>query len=219
MYHRFLTLAVLVATLVFGVVTLAVIKDILRPSDFKLTVKLQDKFPARFDDNIVLLVDLGSMEVQGFLFLLALALLPLQARTKIGIVALYGLGLAVVLLGKHVIPQPAPPYMFQRGDQGLAFPSMHVQVESSYPSGHTYRVIFLTSLLLFTWISTGMKKYFALLCGIGSALLALMVMIGLVVLGKHWLTDLIGGGSLAILLAGMIFVVLPEHKQTPADTE
>lgn len=203
--------SVLTVLICLGVTGL-VIKDRLRQLDFDLTVKLQGRFPQRLDDTIALVVDLGSMEVQGIVLLGVLLFLPLSNKRKVALLLSYGIGLALVLVGKHLIPQPAPPYMFQRGNQGLAFPSLHVQVDSSYPSGHTYRVVFFAYLLVCTWIGSD-KKQAVLLAGVlGSTMLACLVMLGLVVLGKHWVTDLIGGAGLAMLLVGGVFLLrMPTH--------
>jgi hypothetical protein len=129
--------------------------------DFDLTVKLQDKFPKNLDDNVAVLIDFGAMEIQAIMFISILLLLPLAKETKLLLMIVYIVGLAVTVVGKAYLPHPAPPYMFQRGNQGLSFPGLHVQVDSSYPSGHTYRVVFLAMLCLSSLAVSAKKITFA----------------------------------------------------------
>jgi membrane-associated phospholipid phosphatase len=175
--------------------------------DFTTTVKLQDKYPPRFDDNVAKLVDLGSMEIQGILFVIVLVFLPLRKREKIALLGVYGAGLVAVLVGKSILHHPAPPFLFQRLSTGLPFPSMHVQVDYSYPSGHTYRTVFLSTLFLASALVSHTKRYIFAGIGICASVLTTLILIGLVVLGKHWMTDVVGGATLALfLVTGSFFL-------------
>lgn len=209
--RRMLLSICVASSLAFLVLTGLVIKDKLRTTDFNLTVKLQDRVPTRIDPKLVDIVDLGSMEVQTVLICIALFFIPVPKKVK-GLLAIaYIVGLAVTLLGKNFLPQPAPPFLFQRGAMGIAFPSSHVQVDASYPSGHTYRVIFLSALLTGSWLVS--KKHNLIHLGIAvlSILFATLVLLGLIVLGKHWSTDVFGGIFLSISLVSATLLVF--HHQ------
>jgi membrane-associated phospholipid phosphatase len=185
----------------FSLLTGLVIKDRLRSVDFAATVKLQDKIPKRFDDNLVHAIDLGSMEVQTTIIVIALFLAPISKKIKLALAVAYVAGLVVTLLGKNFLPQPAPPFLLQRGAMGFSFPSSHVQVDASYPSGHTYRVVFLASLLSGTYLVSEKRSKIHLGLALKSITFSVVVMIGLVLLGKHWASD-IGGGI--FLAAGLV---------------
>lgn len=189
--------------LAFALLSLMIDRGGLRTTDFNLTVRLQDNFPVRLDDNLAVLVDLASMEIQALVLAVTLLILPLSKREKLTLGLLYGIGLAVVLLGKQLLHHPAPPFLFQRAAAGLPFPTMHVQVEYSYPSGHTYRAVFLTVVLL----AAGIRQRRPLLVGGGllALLLTGLIMVGLIVLGKHWTTDVLGSIALAGGLALLPF--------------
>lgn len=184
-------------TLGFLILTGLVIKDRLRGGDFAMTVKLQDRLSKRFDSHFVTIVDLGSMEIQTLLIVAALLLAPISKKTKLILAVAYIAGLAVTLLGKSFLPQPAPPFLLQRGTTGISFPSSHVQVDASYPSGHTFRVMFLASLVCGTYLATNRRTFLHLGLSLLSVAFAILVMTGLILLGKHWSSDVIGGIFLA----------------------
>lgn len=198
-------LTALCSGFIFVLLTGLVYRGRLRSSDFNLTVKIQDRFPKRLDDNVATLIDFGAMEIQAFVFMAVLITLPLPKKTKILLITLYITGLAVTLAGKAFLPHPAPPYMFQRGNQGLSFPGLHVQVDSSYPSGHTYRVVFLAAMCIASLVVAVKKKPLLMILSAGTTLFALIVVVGLIVLGKHWTSDVIGGIGLSISLASSAF--------------
>lgn len=181
--------------------------------DFTTTVKLQDKYPPRYDDNVAKLIDLGSMEIQGVLILIITLLLPLRRREKLLLLGVYAAGLVLVLVGKTLLHHPAPPFLFQRLSKGLPFPSMHVQVDYSYPSGHTYRSVFLSLVMLASALINPTRRYLFLVLGVISSVLTALILIGLVVLGKHWMTDVIGGVALALFLVSGSFALFRHHTR------
>lgn len=191
----------------FLILTGLVIKDRLRSLDFDVTVKLQDKIPPRFDDNLVHLIDFGSMEVQTTLIVIALLLAPVSKRIKLMLAGAYVAGLVITLMGKNFLPQPAPPFLLQRGSIGFAFPSSHVQVDASYPSGHTFRVMFLSALLIGSYLVSRTRTWLHLFLAMTSLKIATLILIGLILLGKHWMTDVLGGIFLAIgLVSGCLWL-------------
>ncbi len=211
--HRIILSTWIVCTLGFILLTGLVIKDRLRTADFALTVKLQDKIPKKVDDNLVHLIDLGSMEVQTILIALALFFAPVSKKVK-GVIAIaYIVGLAITLLGKSFLPQPAPAFSLQRGAAGFAFPSSHVQVAASYPSGHTYRVIFLSSLILGSALVAVRRRAILLVLSLLSIGFSTLVLMGLVLLGKHWVSDIIGGLFLATGLVSASLLLHTSHSK------
>ncbi len=186
--------------------------------DFNVLVRLQDRTPHFVDNPLATIVDLGSMEIQGFILLIAVWLLPVKKRVKILIFTSYCVGLGMILVGKTYLAHPAPPYMFHRGNAGLSFPSLHVQVQSSYPSGHTYRTVFLASLLSAQWLIQVNRQKRKTVVVIASILLALLTMTGMVILGKHWVSDVVGGGLLAVGVVSGVYAVLLAHiRNRPGD--
>ncbi len=186
------------STIAFLILTGFVIKDHLRSTDFALTVKLQDKVSPRFDNKFVTIVDFGSMEIQTILIIAAILLAPISKKTKLFLGGAYVVGLIVTLLGKNFLPQPAPPFLLQRGTTGFMFPSSHVQVDASYPSGHTFRVMYLFAVVAGTALVAKIRTTLHLALSALSFASATLVMTGLVLLGKHWTTDVLGGIFLAL---------------------
>ncbi len=203
----------LIAAFGFLLLTGLVIKDRVRKLDFDLTVKLQDKISKRFDDEFVTLVDLGSMEIQTTLIILVILAAPVSKKLKTLLAVAYIAGLCITLLGKSFLPQPAPPFLLQRGTMGFLFPSSHVQVDASYPSGHTYRVVFLASLVAGLSLLVEQRTKVHVTLVVVTTALAGLILLGLVLLGKHWTTDVLGGIFLAVTLVAGSLAALPSLRQ------
>ncbi len=184
-------------------------------TDFDLTVRLQDNVIPRFDNELAYFVDLGSMEFMTLLLLGITTVLPTKKRYKLAIILAYLLGLVLVWVGKETLHHPAPPFLFHRGGSGLHFPSSYVQIQYSYPSGHTYRTFFVVTLLIATLAQA--KHHLAVKLGIAlmCSLAAVGLVIALIVLGKHWTTDVIGGASLAVAFASGASLLLSRFNTPP----
>lgn len=204
-----------VSLVIAGVLSLFVANGRFVQTDFDFTVRLQDNVIPRFDNELPFFVDIGSMECMTLLLFGITALLPTRKRYKLAVLVAYAVGLALVWIGKETLHHPAPPFLFHRGGSGLHFPSSYVQIQYSYPSGHTYRTFFVATLLIATLFKSSMH----LLVKIGITLASLAISIGLVialiVLGKHWLTDVLGGASLAIAMASGASLLLSHTRETP----
>ncbi len=111
---------------------------------------------------------------------------------------------------KQVISYPGPGPEFDRSPFTWGFVS--VQTPYAFPSGHTFRGVFLLGIW-HQWLkrlgslgsaSVKMQKLFIAvwLCGIG---------VGLVYLGSHWFSDVVGGYLLAAI--GLCLISEPVHPE------
>lgn len=196
--------------LFFTAITLFVRADLLDNWDFDMTVKLQDRIPIRFDEFFSFLSVAGRFEYT-FGILLTLCILLFFTRKHLASIAMFGLfGIAHVieLIGKTILHQPGPPNMFLRS-QFSDFPGLYVHTFSSYPSGHSLRIVFLAIVISFLVHSS--KKIPTLAKYSSHAFLAvitLAMLVSRVSLGEHWTTDVIGGSLLGASFALFSLVFL-----------
>lgn len=167
-------------------------------TDFDFLVKLQGRIPTKVDNELSLLYPFASVEVMSLLLIFTLFLLPIRNIHKLLLLGLYGIGLIVVLAGKEFLHHPAPQFMFQRDQTGHLFPIMYQQHQYSYPSGHTFRTVFLASILgAFALVHTRSTLWKLLLIPLTGGM-SFLVALSLITLGKHWLSDVVGGALLAV---------------------
>lgn len=176
----------------FIVFTFIVKRDVLTGFDFDTTVRLQNNIPQRFDPILSSFSIVGKFEVM----LIALCILLLLRRKVNGLIifALFGFAHVVELVGKMFLDHPGPPFMFYRyRTHNIFFDNAYVTGES-YPSGHSFRAVFLSILLLYlisksTTFSLMTKLFFSsIVCS-----LVFLICIGKVTLGEHWTSDVVGG--------------------------
>lgn len=193
----FLLSAIFLAAFTYFSYTVA--KERWQKIDFDTTVRVQDKIPQKFDDNLSLLSLLGSVEVTvGFcLIMMVWALLRLKWLAVLGWLMIIPASVAEVF-GKLILYHPGPPLFFHRTTLVTHLPSFYIQTEFSYPSGHMTRTVFIATvmflLFFFSRINLFLKR--TILLGI----LGLVFLMGLtrVSLGEHWLSDVIGGAILGV---------------------
>lgn len=200
--RRFIHLFSIASALVCALLTLLVASGRFVQTDFDFTARLQPQIPVGLDPLLTLTTELGSIEFTSVVFGITLLRIKGEKREKGKIIAGFIGGLCIILLAKNLIHHPAPPVLFHRATQFATLPSSYVHTQYSYPSGHMYRFVFVSILLLNTVFHYWRKRSMSILVGSILFLNGLLA-IGLIVLGKHWMTDAIGGATLAGTIAGI----------------
>lgn len=187
-------------------------RDVFDQIDFDTTVKLQDRIADRVVDVFSIFSLLGTVEIASIILLIGL-FLGFKLK-KIFVLFFYALTGVIELLGKVVIEHTSPPILFLKTHTLLQFPSSYIPHEFySYPSGHSARTAFVSSVLLFAlWnskLTRGLKIAFAFCI----LIFDLVMFVSRVYLGEHWSTDVIGGALLGFSLAGLAFYFIKPAKR------
>lgn len=172
--------------------------------DFNTTVRLQDNIPRRVDRYFSWFSLFGNFEVM----LIVLGFLLLAFR-KIwgGLITLFLFGMfhVIEIFGKFALDHPPPPQFMLRTEHLVNFPQFYIRSESSYPSGHSGRTLFIAVLLVyFLYKSTLPLPVKVVLWGVIAGFVAIMLL-SRVYLGEHWTSDVVGGALLGLSL-GLISV-------------
>ena len=197
----------------FAAFTLVVRTRVLQPFDFNTMVKIQDRVPKSLDEPLSIFSFLGSAEIM----LLLLAVVALWQRRHwlfiFGLGFLFVLAHSIELLGKSIFYHPGPPFLFHRTYTFLMFPSSYIETNGSYPSGHSFRSVFLVTILAgLLLISQRWKLVPRLIATIISVTILGVVLFSRISLGEHWPTDVIGGTLLG-LSSGLIVLSLYSSKR------
>ena len=112
----------------------------------------------------------------------------------------YFMGLVLEFLSKTMFHHPPPPLALNRTLNVLNLPSIHIESDFSFPSGHVYRMTFLALISNFYFLKT--KNY----PGIVITWTIFIVMVySRISLAEHWPSDVFGGLILAIIMMKVTF--------------
>lgn len=188
-------------------------RGFLKQTDFNVTVRLQNKIPARLDefweDAAFFVTPVPSVIIIGLLWLVGvIGVKPWKKKFVVFLIPLFfGLMILGEMYGKNVVHHPAPPFFMIKHPTTI-FPTYYINNEFSYPSGHTARAVFLSLAFYSVFIihnSLFKRRSYRLLGVIGIIAYIAVVAVGRIYLGHHWLSDILGG---VLLGGGMGFAII-----------
>lgn len=181
-------------------------KNLFSQIDFNNTVRLQDHLSLRFITPFSFLSDIGKA---GFVSVILLIILAVYRKLRAFLVfVFFGILHLIEIYGKTFVSHLPPPHFMLRTHDVFNLPEFYVRTENSYPSGHTGRAFFVTTLLAVMALKTGKlsrtQKVVVLLL-----LAAYDITMGIsrIYLGEHWTSDVLGGAVLGLSM-GLFAAIL-----------
>jgi undecaprenyl-diphosphatase len=204
--------AVLVGALVaFGAWTAAVRAPALAAADRAITQWLQQFASPTVDALLSLITVLGNAEVTVVLALLmGVALIRRgQAPFALALWAVFVSGSGLEWVTKHWLPHPGVPLPLQR--PGFNIFHHRFYTPYSYLSGHAFRTFLLATAASWIW-APPVDRVLWVRYALGA--LVVLMGVGLVYLGDHWASEVIGGYLLAAVCV-MLLRVTPRGPASP----
>lgn len=190
-----LFLSFLFFCLFFGF-TLIIKNKLLDGLDFNTTVKLQNHIPLKYDEFLSSFSLIGSFEI---LVILLFFVAFFQKKIKAFLIFMPFFGAHLVeIIGKSFFHHPGPPFMFFRYNLGFLFPSSYINTGSSYPSGHSLRIIFVSVIIAYLIKKSKLQLINKLIFHSIILLFAGFMLVSRISLGEHWTSDVIAGALLGM---------------------
>lgn len=176
--------------------TLFVKNKLLGGLDFDTTVRLQNHIPLKYDEFFSSLSLIGSVEILSVLLLI---IVIFQKKIKAFFIFIPFAGAHIVeIIGKGFFHHPGPPFMFFRYNLGFLFPSSYINTGSSYPSGHSLRIIFVSVIIAYLVKKSKLQLINKLIFYSSIILFTGFMLVSRISLGEHWTTDVIAGALLGM---------------------